>query len=153
MRNTLTLLPAASLALAFSLNPSAAAAQDSKKPAAKADIARPIPETDFNRDAFSGNEIRLATMNSVNADCTSGPVPVLRIVTAPQNGEQRLEEITIPVDRKEGAPRASCNGKPVQAIGVFYKSKADFTGKDNIVIDVDFKTGVVRRFNYKITVR
>lgn len=36
---------------------------------------------------------------------------------------------------------------------VLYKSKAEFTGKDNVVIDVDYKTGTVKRFNYKITVR
>lgn len=144
-----TLLSAAALAL----SPAIALAQDSKKPAAKAEITRPIAETIVNRDAFTGNEIRIAAMQMVNADCTSGPLPSLRIATAPQNGEQRQEEISVPVDRKSGDPRANCNGKPVNAVGVFYKSKEGFAGKDNVVIDVDFKNGTVRRFNYKITVR
>jgi hypothetical protein len=141
------------LALAWILASAAVSAQDAKKPAAKAEIARSITETNVNRDAFSGNEIRIAAMQLVNADCTSGPLPSLRIASAPQSGEQRQEEITVPVDRKAGDPRASCNGKPVNAVGVFYKSKDGFTGKDNVVIDVDFKNGTVRRFNYKITVR
>jgi hypothetical protein len=152
MRNIVILLPTTCLTLMLALDPGTAVAQDAKKPA-KADIARPIPETVVNRDAFAGNEIRIAAMNYVNADCTSGPLPLLRIVTAPQNGDQRMEEITIPVDRKSDDRRASCNGKPVQAIGVFYKSKDGFTGKDNVVIDVDFKAGTVRRFNYRISVR
>jgi hypothetical protein len=149
MRKIVTMLSAATLALA----PAIAPAQDSKKPPAKAEIARPIAEMIVNRDAFSGNEMRIAAMQVVNADCTSGPTPLLRIATAPQNGEQRQEEITVPVDRKAGDPRANCNGKPVTAVGVFYKSKEGFTGKDNVAIDVDFKNGTVRRFNYKITVR
>jgi hypothetical protein len=153
MRSTRPLRSSDWLALALILTPAAVSAQDTKKTAAKAEITRPIAETIVNRDAFSGSEIRIAAMQVVNADCTSGPTPLLRIATAPQNGEQRQEEVTVPVDRKASDPRASCNGKPVTAVGVFYKSKDGFTGKDNVVIEVDFKNGNVRRFNYKITVR
>jgi len=137
----------------LALVPNIVSAQDSKKPPKKLDVVRPIPETKADRDAFSGSESRIAAMNFVNADCSSGPVPNLRIVTPPQNGEYRLEEITIPVDRKADNSRAVCNGKPVKAVGVFYKSKPDFIGYDSIIVDVDFKRGVVRRFSYKITVR
>jgi hypothetical protein len=153
MRNILVLPSATAVTLVIALGLGTGAAQEAKKASSKAEIARPIAETVINRDAFSGNEIRVAAMQVVNADCTSGPTPLLRIATAPQNGEQREEEITVPIDRKSGDPRASCNGKPVTAIGVFYKSKEGFTGQDNVVIDVDFKNGNVHRFNYKITVR
>lgn len=153
MRNMLVLPSATAVTLVIALGLETVAAQETKKASSKAEIARPIAETIVSRDAFSGNEIRIAAMQVVNADCTSGPLPSLRIATAPQNGEQRQEEITVPVDRKSDDRRASCNGKPVNAVGVFYKSKEGFTGKDNIAIDVDFKNGTVRRFNYKITVR
>jgi hypothetical protein len=152
MPNIITLLVTSGV-FAIALNAAAATAQESKKPSSKVDIVRTIPETIVNREAFSGNEIRIAAMQVVNADCTSGPIPLLRVATAAQSGEQRQEEVTVAVDRKAGDPRASCNGKPVTAVGVFYKSKEGFTGKDNVVIDVDFKNGNVRRFNYKITVR
>lgn len=115
--------------------------------------ASAIQETPLNRDAFTGNETRIAAMHYVNTDCSSGPLPDLRIVTAPQNGEYRLDKIIYAVDRKPDDPRASCNGKPVDAVGVFYKSKPDFTGEDGLVVDVDFRTGTVRRFSYKIMVR
>jgi hypothetical protein len=151
MRNIVTLISATALALI--LAPAIALAQDSKSLAKKAEINRPIAETVVNRDVFSGNEARIGAMNWVNADCTSGPVPALRITTAPQNGELRQEEITMPVDRRKDDPRFDCNGKPVTAIAVHYTPKGDFKGKDNVVIDVDFKTGTVKRFNYKITVR
>jgi hypothetical protein len=126
---------------------------NSKKPDATAEVARPLPTLNLNRDVFSGSEVRIAAMNFVNADCSSGPTPDLRIVTTPLNGEIRQEEITMPVSRPPGDPRSTCNGKPVSAVAVFYKSKAEFTGKDNVVIDVDYKTGLVKRFSYQIIAR
>ncbi len=156
MQNTALLR--ASLWLVLALVPIAAAAQDAKpadtkRPPVKAVITRAIPETVVMREVFSGNEARIAAPNWLNADCSSGEVPSLRIATPPQNGELRQEEITMPAERPKNNPRADCIGKPVKAAAVFYKSKAGYTGSDDVVIDVDFKTGVVRRFEYKITVR
>jgi hypothetical protein len=140
--------------LALALMPAATTAQEkTKKAAGKAEVAKGLAEQSLNRELFSGSESRIAAMNSVNADCTPGPVPSLRIVTAPENGTHRLEEMTYAVDRPPGDARASCNGKLVSAVGIFYKSNAGYIGPDRIVIDVDFKNGSVRRFNYKITVR
>jgi len=155
------------LAAAVALAPVAAAAQDTKPPevknsetkvpepkaSSKVVVSRAMAESTLTREVFTANEARIATMNWVNADCTSGPLPDLRIATPPQNGEFRMEEITMPVDRPKDNPRFDCNGKPVKAVAVFYKSKAGYTGDDNAVIDVDFKNGTVRRFSYKITVR
>lgn len=153
MRNAIPLRLSVYLALAAALVSVSAAAQDAKKSGSKATISRAVKETVIYRDVFTGNEARIAYPNWVNADCTSGPLADLRISTAPQNGELRMEEITVPIDRPKNNSRFDCNGKPVKAVGVFYKSKAGYTGSDNVVIDVDFKTGVVSRFNYKITVR
>jgi hypothetical protein len=114
---------------------------------------RTITETTVNRDVITGNESPIGARHTVKADCSSRPIPVLRVITAPQNDEYRFEETTYAVERKPGDSRVACNGKKVDAVGVHYKSKADFTGADNTVIDVDFKNGTVRRFNFKITVR
>lgn len=145
------------LAVVLASAPVAAAAQDAKpaeaKTPSKVVVSRAMAETALTREVFTANEARIAAMNWVNADCTSGPLPDLRITTPPKNGELRMEEITMPIDRAKDTPRFSCNGKPVKAVAVFYKSKAGYTGDDNTVIDVDFKTGQVRRFSYKITVR
>lgn len=110
-------------------------------------------ETKLNRSVLSGNEARIAAMNYVNSDCTSGALPLLRVVTPPKNGDVRLEETSIALDRRADDPRAICNGTPVQAVGVYYKAKADFSGSDEMVIDVDFNHGKVRRFVYAITIQ
>jgi hypothetical protein len=52
-----------------------------------------------------------------------------------------------------GNARSHCNGKTVNAVGVFYRSKANHAGADSVVLDVDFKHGRVNRYNYAIAVR
>ena len=73
--------------------------------------------------------------------------------TAAERHHPTTEETTIPIDRPASDTRSSCNGKPVQALAIFYKPNAGYTGADNVVVDVDFHVGGVRRFAYKITVR
>jgi len=82
----------------------------------KAKSAKPRHEpVEVQRSVLSGNEARLAALNFVKPDCTSGPVPDLRIVSAPKNGTYRLEQTSVPVYRDEGNAYAFCNGKPVDA--------------------------------------
>jgi hypothetical protein len=112
-----------------------------------------LPEVHVKKDVFSGNEFRLAAMNNVNADCSSGPVPDVRVLAQPSNGELRIEQIRYVVSRAADNYRAHCNGKEVDALGLFYKSRDGFVGEDRISVDVDYKVGTVRRFFYVISVR
>jgi hypothetical protein len=130
-----------------------AVAQSQQKSSKKASIRADVPELKFQRNLFSGIEGRIGVMHSVNADCTGGPLPDIRIVTNPADGELRFDEIKFAVDRKPNDPRFHCNGKIVDAVGVFYKSRDGYAGSDNVVIEVDFRLGAVRRFNYSIQVR
>lgn len=139
------------ICLAAMLVPCAAGAQTTKPTTPPVERAR--SELTFNREVFSGSETRLGAPNWVNADCTSGELPAIRIATPPQNGTTRMQEMTVPVDRPANDPRASCIGKPVQALAIFYKPKDGFTGADTVALDVDFHMGTVRRLIYKITVR
>jgi hypothetical protein len=102
---------------------------------------------------FSGNETRVLAPNWVNTDCTSGLRPDVRIVSPPSNGSIRLEDMQIAVSRNSNNSRAHCNGKQVDAVGVFYKSTENFVGTDKVVIEADFKTGVVHRYTAVIDVR
>jgi hypothetical protein len=124
-----------------------------KKADARPAIEVKLPETRLTKNAFSGSEFQVGAMNNVKADCSSGPVPDLRIVTRPENGEMRAEQVRLVVNRAADDPRANCNGKEVDAMGLFYKSRDGFVGQDKIVVDVDFKSGTVRRFLYVIAVR
>jgi hypothetical protein len=119
----------------------------------KAEIAPGLNETRITRDVYSGKEERIAAMNYVNADCTSGPPPDLHVVAAPKSGNYRFETTTIPIDRRTDSSRAACNGKPVNAVAVYYTARDAFTGSESMIIDVDFRNGTVRRYDYAISVR
>jgi hypothetical protein len=128
------------------------AAAQNAKPARPA-VGPARSELTYNREILSDSESRIAAINWVNTDCSSGGIPTVRFVTRPQNGTIRTEETLIPSDRPASDTRSSCNGKPVQALAIFYKPNAGNTGADNVVVDVDFHMGSVRRHTYKITVR
>jgi len=102
---------------------------------------------------FSGNETRVAALNYVLSDCSSGPRPDIKILRSPANGDLRFVPITIPLARRATDPLAKCNGKIVNALGVFYKSKEGFTGDDAFLIDADYKLGQVYRHSYIVSVR
>jgi len=124
------------------------------KPGAAAERPQGAPaQQRVERAVLKGNEMRLAAPNFLNADCSSGPLPDLSVVSAPRNGTYRTEEAEIPADRPAGNVRAACNGKPVKALAIYYRPKGDFTGGDEMVVDIDYKNGTVRRFDYAITVR
>jgi hypothetical protein len=131
----------------------AAWAEPTKKAGTKKAVDLAPREDRYNKKVFSGNEIRIAALHNVNADCSAGPIPDVRVATKPVNGELRLEAIHTVVDRTPEDRRAHCNGKTVDARGLFYKSADGFIGDDKVLIEVDFKTGTVRRFLYTIEVR
>ena len=102
---------------------------------------------------LSGSESRIAAINFVNANCSSGPLPEVRVVTAPNSGDVRMEPIKYAVSRSKSDTLFRCNGNIVDAVAVFYKSKSDFTGADKVVLDVDFKVGIVKRYIFAINIR
>jgi hypothetical protein len=105
------------------------------------------------REAFSGSEFRIAALGHVRTDCSGGALPEVRVVTPPGSGDIRQEPVKVPVSHQKSHPRAHCNGKIVDTVAVFYKSKSDFAGADKVVLDVDFKVGVIKRFVYAINIR
>jgi hypothetical protein len=127
--------------------------QNQEQSASKAKIEKKLTETRSQKSAFSGNEFRVTAMNSLQKDCSGGPIPDIRVIEKPVNGELRIEAIRYVVNRTSDNAFAHCNGKEVDAMGLFYKSSEKFAGRDRITVDVDYKTGTVRRFIYTIDVR
>jgi hypothetical protein len=107
---------------------------------------------EVKRSLFSGSESRLYDMGWLKPDCTT-ETPEIRIVTPPGNGDVRFEEAASVVSGDATPLLRRCNGKTAGVVRVFYKSKADFTGKDHFVLDVDTKIGYVQRYSFTMDVR
>lgn len=122
-------------------------------PKGKQIAALDTTNAEVRRSVFSGNELRLTYFYTVNSDCSSGPLVDVRVVKPPANGELSFQELRSRVEFKKDHFRAHCNGKLVDAIGAFYTSRDNFTGTDKMQIEVDYKTGFVRRYSLIIDVR
>jgi len=129
--------------------PAAPAAQKGKAQVA----ALTTTTAEVRRSAFSGNEVSLAGFYTVNTDCSSGSLVDVRVVKPPANGEVTFQEVRTQAEFQKDHVRARCNGKPVDAVKVLYRSHESFTGTDRMQIEVDYKNGRVRRYSVVIDVR
>lgn len=98
--------------------------------------------------ARAGRDTRLLIFTNVRPDCTSGPLPTVRLLTAPANGA---------VTMKRGKLRATnvkqCLALEVPALAAIYRPAADFEGSDTIVLEVRPVEGTpqLRRFTISVT--
>ncbi len=126
-----------------------AQAQQGKKPEV---VKFEDRDVQWKTSVFSGNESRLGVLGGVQADC-SVLLPDIRISKQPAKGEVRLDQTRAVISLTKDNNLATCNGRDVGAVGVFYKSKDDFTGEDRLILDVDYKVGIVRQLTFVINVR
>ena len=102
---------------------------------------------------FSGNDVRLYLLNYVNNDCSAGLRPDVHVVTQPANGTVRVDPMPVTVDRATTDPLSRCNGKKVDGAAVIYTAKPAYSGLDKLVLEIDFHTGNIRRYEAVIDVR
>jgi hypothetical protein len=82
---------------------------------------------------------------NVQSDCTSGPLPTIRLVSPPASGKVVVKSAKIKATNYK-----ACLALEVPAYIAFYKSPADFIGNDVMTIEVKFAGG--RTEIQKITV-
>jgi hypothetical protein len=75
------------------------------------------------------------------------------VAKVPSHGELRFEEGKAMVSGEQTAPQKQCHGKPVDALRVYYKANADYTGDDAFSIDVDTKLGFIKRYVFNMDIR
>lgn len=137
------------LSLFFVLAAHQARSQQGKKPEL---VKFEDKDIQWKTSVFSGSESRLGVLGGVQADC-SVLLPNIRISKQPAKGEVRLDQTRAVISFPKDNNLTTCNGREVGAVGVFYKSNDDFTGEDRLILDVDYKVGVVRQFTFLINVR
>lgn len=94
-----------------------------------------------------GKVVRLVVSPNLKKDCSTGAMPEIKIVTAPKNGQLRTKsgKLKTPASYR-------CPNKETQASAVFYKSKSDFSGTDQVVIEIKTAEGTVEKQDIRITV-
>ena len=90
-------------------------------------------------------DTRIGVYINVRPDCTSGPLPTIRLVSPPASGKVVLKS-----GRVKATNYKACLALEVPAYVAFYKSPPDFVGNDFLTIEVKYAGG--RTEIQKITV-
>jgi hypothetical protein len=99
-------------------------------------------------DAVAGKLHRLGVYGSVQKDCTSGPLPTIRVVTPPKHGELNVRSGKLKAGRITRCPRLEA-----AAQGVFYKANPTFKGTDEVSYEVRSASGKVESHTVRVTVK
>ncbi|MBX9931580.1 MAG: 4-aminobutyrate aminotransferase [Methylobacterium sp.] len=100
-----------------------------------------------SENVASGKSVRLAIVPNLKKDCTSGPMPEIRVSGAPKNGSlvTKVGKIKTPATYR-------CPNKEAAVQAVFYEAKAGYTGADEVVVDIKNSDGQVQTQTIKLTV-
>ena len=73
---------------------------------------------------------------NVLPDCTSGPLPTIRLATPPSSGK-----VVVKTAKVKATNYKSCLALEVPAYVAFYKAPAEFLGNDVLTIEVKYPNG------------
>jgi hypothetical protein len=97
--------------------------------------------------AAPGREVRVGIYTDIRQDCTSGPLPAIRLVTPPAHG-------TVSVRR--GMLKATnfkqCLAAEVPAFVAFYRAVAEFTGADEFALEIGWPQGRKELQHFRVNV-
>ena len=88
--------------------------------------------------AEHGKTTRIAVFFNAKPDCTSGPLPTIRMAEPPTGGA-----VTIRQGKMKVTNYKSCLAAEFPAYVAFYKPKPDFTGTDAVTLEVKNDQGAV----------
>jgi len=94
-----------------------------------------------------GAEIRVGVYVNVRPDCTSGPLPSIRLISAPENGN-----ITVKQGKVTATNYKQCLALEVPGFIAFYRSRPDFAGVDVLTLEVKFPGGKTEVQRISVTV-
>jgi hypothetical protein len=99
-------------------------------------------------DAVAGKLHRLGVYGTVQKDCTSGPLPTIRVVTPPKHGELNVRSGKLKAGRISRCPKLEATAQ-----GIFYKPNPTYKGADEVSYEVKSASGKVESHTVRITVK
>jgi hypothetical protein len=108
----------------------APAQQNAVPPASAQQNSRTVERT---MTAESGKVARIGAYMNIKSDCTSGPLPILRLTEAPQGGKVVIKSAKVRVTNV-----GACLSTEAPGLIAFYQSRPDFSGPDKVAIEAKF---------------
>ncbi len=94
-----------------------------------------------------GKDIRVGVFVNVKQDCSSGPLPTIRLVDRPANGT-----VTVKSAKINAKNYKQCLAVEVPGYVAFYKSEPTFNGIDTFLIEVKYPEGRTEMQKLNVTV-
>ena len=95
----------------------------------------------------AGKDIRVGVFVNVKQDCSSGPLPTIRLVDKPANGT-----VTVKSAKINAKNYKQCLALEVPGYVAFYKSEPTFNGTDTFSIEIRYPEGRVETQKLSVTV-
>jgi hypothetical protein len=102
---------------------------------------------DRTANGSPGTDIRVGVYINVKPDCTSGPLPSIQLISAPENGK-----VTVKQGKVTATNYKQCLAIEVPDFIAFYRSRPDFMGVDVLTLEVKFPGGRTELQRISITV-
>ncbi len=98
--------------------------------------------------AAPGRDVRVGIYTNIRPDCTSGPLPAIRLVAPPAHGTVSVKRGTL-----KATNFRQCLATEVPAFVVFYRAAKDFTGADAFALEIRFSGGrkELQRFRMNVS--
>ena len=97
--------------------------------------------------AVPGKDVRVGIYTDIRPDCTSGPLPVIRLVTPPAHGA---------VNVRRGMLKATnlkqCLATEVPAFIAFYRAAENYGGADEFVLEISMAGGRKQLQHFRVNV-
>ena len=98
-------------------------------------------ERTLNRVTTKGQEVRVFTYTEHRSDCSQGPQPSVKVLTAPAHGEVAIRQASV-VAGPSRFGAIDCSGRRFVGQAIWYLPNGTFTGNDRFDYEVSQGNGV-----------
>jgi hypothetical protein len=91
--------------------------------------------------------VRVGVFTDIRPDCTSGPLPAIKLATPPAHGSVSVKRGTLKATNIK-----QCLAIDVPAFVAFYRASADYSGADDFELEISSPDGHKRRERIHMTV-
>jgi hypothetical protein len=107
----------------------------------------------YDRTVLSDARTSVYILYSLTPDCNPDGTITVRVLKQPSHGTLEIERERGFTNYAANNIRAKCNAQEVELTRVWYKSSADFKGRDQIQLEGFFSTGSSIKTTLQISVK
>ncbi len=97
--------------------------------------------------AAPDRDVRVGVYTSIRPDCSSGPLPAIRLATAPAHGTVSVKRATLKATNFK-----QCLAIDVPAFVAFYRAAPNFAGADQFELEITFASGRKEIQHFQVSV-